>query len=101
MKTVQYTLGLKIRNLEALPCGGGCNYLLCVGGPPSDPEVLIAKSWHRRFPRFPRVKEGDTVVIFKSEPADGVEIDSKDMDNRCEEQNQSPPVSAKPDRRIT
>ena len=57
--SIDYTPDLDIRNIENLPRGGGCRYLLCISG--LTEEVLIAESWHRKKPVY---KSGQAVVMF-------------------------------------
>ena len=59
--SVDYNSTLDIRNITELPKCRGANYLLCIFGPTE--EVLIAKSWHRKWPNR---KAGEVVVIFTS-----------------------------------
>ena len=54
---VPYNRDLDIRNVEALPQGTGCKYLLCLfraadGVEREDHDVYIAKSWHRKLPNY-------------------------------------------------
>ena len=44
---VRYSPKLDIRNIDALPRGLNCRYLMCVQG--LGPE-LVAKQWHRKRP---------------------------------------------------
>lgn len=55
--TIPNTPALDIRNLDALPRGLGCRFLLCITS--HVPGVLIAKSWHRKEPAAGR---GEVVV---------------------------------------
>lgn len=60
--SIDYDKSLIIRNVEhAKPCRGA-KFLLCIFGLTED--VLIAKSWHRSYPKR---KSGEVVVIFKPE----------------------------------
>ncbi len=54
----QYDKDLDIRNIEALPPGRGCKFLVCLNG---HDGALIAKSWHRKEPA---TVEGYTVITF-------------------------------------
>ena len=49
MRIMRYTPALdgRIRNLNSLPAGRGCKYLLCTKGQGAE---LLAKSWHRKLP---------------------------------------------------
>lgn len=63
--SIDYSPELKITNVENLPRGTGCKYLLClfVGTVNGRDLPLIAKSWHRKYP-YSRRKSGMVVVNF-------------------------------------
>lgn len=56
---IQFTNDLKITNLNHLPAGLNCKYLLCIRG---EDDVLIAKQWCRKEP-VP--KKHEILVEFK------------------------------------
>ncbi len=60
-KVIRYTreLNSRIRNVNSLPAGTGCRYLLCLDVP--EKGTLVAASWHRRMPAC---KPGYVVVRF-------------------------------------
>lgn len=63
LNQIRYDASMLISNVESLPRGTGCRYLLCIPGP-TERDPLIAKSWHRKFPKA----DYGTVVCFSSCP---------------------------------
>ena len=57
-KVVAYSPNLNIQNINSLPSGLRCNFLLCIVGVNNE---MIAKQWKRNAPK---VKEGEFVVTF-------------------------------------
>ena len=54
MTIIQYSRQLDIRNIENLPGGLKCNYLLAIQG---QDNTLIAKQWKRKQPASLKQKE--------------------------------------------
>lgn len=57
-RIMQYSNELIVKNLEALPGGIRCNYLIVISGQNSD---LIAKAWKRKKPVL---QPSELLVIF-------------------------------------
>lgn len=57
-RVMQFSNKLSIKNVEALPSGLRCNYLIVIPGRNSD---LIAKAWKRKKPVL---QPGELLVIF-------------------------------------
>jgi hypothetical protein len=59
MTTIPYTKDLIIRNVESLPVGGGCKYLICIKGENGE---LVAKQWRRVPPK--KIENSEVLVKF-------------------------------------
>lgn len=59
METVKYTPDLKVANIEALPAGLGCRYLIAIE---AHTGILIAKAWKRKQPTS--LKPGEVLITF-------------------------------------
>ena len=58
-KRIRFYPELKIRNLDALPRGTGCPFLLCIQGPHDE---LVAKQWKRKEPST--LGPIETLIVF-------------------------------------
>lgn len=59
--SIDYSVQLDIRNIQTLPKGTGCKFLLCLLVETGTTFHLIAKSWHRKKPNY---QAGNVVVMF-------------------------------------
>ncbi len=62
MVVIPYNPELPVVNLEQLPAGTGCRYLLCFKSDNERGTIYVAKQWKRRLPK--EVAPHEVVVAF-------------------------------------